>query len=163
METFIHPTAVIYPNVKIGKGVYIGALCIIGAPPESKTYFYSEDCPGVVIGDYAVITGNVTIDAGTVRETTIGKYSFIMKGVHIGHDAVIGYACTLSPHVKIGGHVEVGAYTNIGMGAAVHQRLYVPDRCMIGMNSTITKKTEMESNGVYVGSPAKFIRWNNRN
>lgn len=158
----IHATAVIYPNVIIEDNVYIGAYCIIGAPAESLKHW---DGPGefsVIIKSGTKITGHVTIDAGTHRDTIIGNNTFIMKGCHIGHDAVIHDNAILSPHVIIGGHSQVGEYTNMGMGSIVHQRVYVPSDCMVGMNSTITKSQDLIENGVYVGSPAKFLRWNNR-
>jgi acetyltransferase-like isoleucine patch superfamily enzyme len=34
--TYIHPTALIEPNVIIEDNVYIGPYCIIGFPPEWK-------------------------------------------------------------------------------------------------------------------------------
>ena len=85
-----------------------------------------------------------------------------MKGCHIGHDAIIELGATLSPHVVIGGHSEVGEFTNMGIASVVHQRVSVPSDCMIGMNATVTKKTELIDNGVYIGSPAKWIRQNRK-
>jgi UDP-N-acetylglucosamine acyltransferase len=162
MKSFVHPTAIIYPNVEIGDNVHIGAYCIIGAKAESKAHWNDSDEHGVIIMDNTIITGHVTIDAGTVNNTIIGSDCFIMKGVHIGHDALICKSVTLSPHVVIGGHVEIRIGTNMGMGSIVHQRVVVPSNCMIGMNSTVTKKSELKHGGVYVGSPCKFIRWNER-
>lgn len=157
----IHPTAIIYPNVHVGDNVEIGAYCIIGAPAESKR-FWNKEGKGVIIKDNTIITGHCTIDAGTEKPTIIGSDCFIMKGVHIGHDATIEEGVTLSPHVVIGGHSVVGKATNMGIASVVHQRVNIPNDCMIGMNSTITKKTRMVENGVYVGSPAIFIRSNDR-
>jgi acyl-[acyl carrier protein]--UDP-N-acetylglucosamine O-acyltransferase len=48
------------------------------------------------------------------------------------------------PNVKIGKDVYIGAY------------------CIIGMNSTVTKKTVMEANNCYIGNPAKWLRQNIR-
>jgi len=158
----IHKTAIIYPGVKIGKNVTIGAYCIIGAPAEDKKNWNTESEHSVVIGNNVIVTGHVTIDAGTVRNTIISDGSFIMKGCHIGHDVLIGHECVMSPHTLIGGHSFIDSFTNMGMGSVVHQRVVVPSGCMIGMNTTITKKSVLEPNGVYVGSPAKFIRWNRK-
>lgn len=157
----IHPTAIIYPNVTIGDNVYIGAYCIIGAPAESKKY-WGKKGEGVIIMDGAIINGHVTIDSGTELATYIGENCFIMKGVHIGHDAIINRGATLSPHVVIGGHSEIGINTNMGISSVVHQRVNIPNDCMIGMNTTVTRKTELKPNGVYIGSPAKWIRNNDR-
>lgn len=43
MANFIHPTAIIYEDVEIGDNNYIGAYCIIGAPPEHKNI-------GIILG-----------------------------------------------------------------------------------------------------------------
>ena len=161
-DTYIHPTAVIYPNVRLGNGVYIGANCIIGAPAEDKSNWLEDSNKGVVIGDNVIINGNCTIDAGTCCDTTIENSAFIMKGVHIGHDAIIRQSATLSPHVLIGGHAIVGANTNMGMGSIVHQRTEVPSGCMIGMGTIVTKSSKLESNNCYVGSPARYLRSNIR-
>ena len=157
----IHPTAVIYPNVKIGKNVEIGAYCIIGAPAEDKKY-WGQEAYTVEIGDNTIITGHCTIDAGTVENTKIGSNCFIMKGVHIGHDAQIADNVTMSPHVVIGGHCHILNDVNMGIASVVHQRCVVPEKCMIGMNATITKKSNLKACGVYVGSPARWIRENQK-
>jgi UDP-N-acetylglucosamine acyltransferase len=75
---YIHPTAIIYPNVKVGNNVYIGAYCIIGAPPEWKGH--EQDSKGVIIGDNVRNTGHVTIDSGAIEPTRIGDNCYIMKG-----------------------------------------------------------------------------------
>jgi UDP-N-acetylglucosamine acyltransferase len=153
----IHPTSVIYPNVIIEKGSSVGPLCIIGAPPESKSFQGKESGFGVVIRSGAIIHGHATIDAGTVRNTEIKAGAYIMKGCHIGHDALIHEGATLAPHVVVGGHSEIGFNTNMGIASVVHQRCIVPEDCMIGMNATITKRTKLVPNGKYIGTPARWI------
>jgi UDP-N-acetylglucosamine acyltransferase len=157
----IHPTAIIYPNCEIHESAYIGPYCIIGAPPEDKKTF-PDGGKGVVIGEGAVLHGHVTVDSGTKIKTEIMDGAWLMKGVHVGHDAVIGTEAILSCHVLIGGWVCVGQYTNIGLGAVVHQRVTIPPRCMIGMNSTVIKKSEMKDGGKYAGSPIRYIGENRR-
>lgn len=157
----IHPTAIIYPNVKIGLNVEIGPYCIIGAPAEDKKH-WGKDTHTVEIGDNTIITGHVTIDAGTIENTKIGVNCFIMKGVHIGHDVQVGDNVTLSPHVVIGGRCHVGNGVNMGIASVTHQRCVIPDNCMIGMNATITKQTQMTVSGCYVGTPARWLRYNKR-
>ncbi len=158
---YIHPTAVIGPNVEIGAGTYIGPFCIIGFPAEHKQFWPYPDGSGmigrVVIGKNCVITGHVTIDAGTTRPTEVMDGVWMLKHSHIGHDAVIGSGATISCGAKIGGHAGVGENTNIGLNACVHQRIFVPEGCMVGMNSTITKKTILLPNRKYAGSPARDI------
>lgn len=154
----IHPSAIIYPNVTIGSNVKIGPLCIIGAPAEWKGH--EDEDGGVYIGDNTVITGLVTIDSGTKSTTVIGGNCYIMKGVHIGHDASIGEDVTISCGAKIGGHAVICHKNNIGLNAVIHQQVCVPFGCMIGMGAVVTKKTEMEPYGKYVGNPARFLSSN---
>ena len=156
----IHPSSHIYPDVIIGKNVYIGPGCIIGFPAESKSFWNKQKKYTVIIEDNAVIHGNVTIDAVTINDTIIGEGVWIMKGSHIGHDVIIKKGCTLSPHVIIGGHCIIEENTNIGMGGIIHQRVTVPHSCMIGMGSVVTKKSSLWGGGVFAGNPVAFLRWN---
>lgn len=156
----IHPSAIIYPNVEIGPNVIIGPLCIIGAPAEWKGH-EGED-GGVFIGENTRITGLVTIDSGTKSMTTIGGDCYLMKGVHIGHDASIGDNVTIACGAKIGGHAVICHENNIGLNAVIHQQVCVPFGCMIGMGTIVTKKTELQPYSKYVGNPARYLSPNNK-
>lgn len=151
----IHPTAIIYDGVVIGIGNVIGPYCIIGGPAEKHGYFNVTG--RVYIGDNNTFTKQVTIDSGTTKVTEIGSGCVFLKNAHVGHDAVIDDKVTLSCNVCIGGHTAVLHSTNFGLGAVAHQRLLIPQKCMIGMNTTITKRTELEPGMKYVGSPARCI------
>lgn len=157
MAKFIHPTAVIAEGVFIGEDVYIGPNCIIGYPAEYKDNFPRESQFTVEILGNAVITGNVTIDAGTVRNTLIKSDSFLMKGVHIGHDAIIDTGVTLSPHCCIGGHVHIQENANLGMGSIVHPRQKIGAFSMIGMGTVVPKKAVILPGRIFVGNPCKEI------
>lgn len=159
-ETIIHPTAVIYDNVTIEDGVYIGPYCVIGSPPEWKGR--EKESKGVYIMSGTVLTGFVAIDSGAEGVTIIGKDCYIMKHTYIAHDCILKNNVTISAGVTLGGMVHVGENTNIGMNAAVHQKVKIPSGCMIGMGAVITKQTELNKNCKYAGVPAKFIGYNDR-
>jgi len=160
-EPFIHPTAVIGENVEIGDGTYIGPFCIIGYPAEHKTY-WDKPVGKVIIGKNCVITGHVTIDAGTNHPTIIGDNVWMLKHSHVGHDAIVENDCTISCGAKVGGHAVIHKKSNLGLNACVHQWVIVPEGCMIGMNAAVTKKLEMEPFRKYAGVPAKDIGSNIR-
>jgi UDP-N-acetylglucosamine acyltransferase len=160
-ENIIDPTAIIYEGVVIGKGNTIGPYCIIGASPEHKNY-YGRVEGTVIIGDGNIITGHVTIDAGTSGFTTIGNNCFIMKGVHQGHDSIIGNEVTISCHALIGGHTIINDYCNLGLGCVIHQHQNIAKGCMIGMGTIITKKLITEQFKTYVGNPAKLLGENSK-
>ncbi len=146
---------IIRDNVTIGDNNYFGPYCIIGDVPEKKGYF--DKLGLVTIGNDNRFTKQVTIDSGTDYTTAIGNNVIMLKNAHVGHDAVIQDHVTLSCNVCIGGHTTVGYATNFGLGAVAHQRLKIPEGCMIGMNSTVTKKTDMKPGRKYAGSPARDI------
>lgn len=160
MANQIHPTAVIDERVIIGDNVYIGPNCTIGFPAEYKNDFGKDTGFTVEIADNATITGNVTIDAGTVRNTKISSHCLIMKGCHIGHDAILEENVTLSPHACVGGHVIIGDSANLGMACIIHPRKNVGAYSMIGMATIVTKKSSIKPGHIYVGSPAKELGLN---
>ena len=157
---FIHPTAIIGENVTIEDDVYIGPYCLIGMAPEWKGK--EHEGKGVYIGKGTKIMGLVNIDSGANEPTYIGPECYIMKHTYIAHDCFIGSGVTLSAGVKLAGMVQVGHGTNIGMNACVHQRVEVPNGCMIGMGAVVTKKTVLKPNSKYAGVPAKYIGSNDR-
>lgn len=151
----IHPTAIIGPNVEIGENVYIGPYCVIGMPAEHRQFWPQSG--KVIIGSNSILTGLVTVDAGTEGVTVIGEGCFIMKHAHVGHDAVIGKGVTISCGAKIGGHVEVGDGANIGLNAVIHQRQVIGKGAMIGMGSVVTRKLAVWDYSKYAGNPARYI------
>lgn len=154
MANFIHPTAIIGDNVVLGDNNYIGAYCIIGDPAEHKKY-WGQGKGKVYIGNRNMITGLVTIDAGTEDITYIGNSCFIMKHAHIGHDCLIQDNVTISCGAKIGGHSIIKEYSNIGLNAVLHQFTTIEKGCMIGASAFIKGATEEFSK--YAGVPAKKI------
>lgn len=151
----IHTSSHIDHDVHIGNNVYIGPNCIIGYPAEDKKFWDKDTDYSVIIHDNAVIHGNVTIDAGTIRHTEIGSDTFIMKGTHIGHDSIIMDDVTIACHALIGGHVVIKTGANIGLGAIIHPRQYIGEYCMIGMGSVIPSGKHIRPCYKYYGSPVK--------
>jgi sugar O-acyltransferase (sialic acid O-acetyltransferase NeuD family) len=88
--TFVHPTAYVSKNAKIGKGVIIYPLCNIEQ--------------GVVIEDGAIVLNSSII----AHDTFIGKCSYIAVGVclsgfiNVGELSFIGSAATVANNITIG-------------------------------------------------------------
>jgi len=156
MSNFIHPTAIIDSRAKIGKDNFIGPFCYIGpnvtigdgnrfeayvsvgTAAEHRDFFRIE--PGaVIIGNGGVFREFVTINGSTHGLTQIGNSVAMLRGSHIGHDAVIGDKVNLSCNVLIGGHSIIGEGANLGLAAVVHQFRVIGAYSMIGMNSTVTR------------------------
>ncbi len=154
MANYIHPTAIIGDNVILGDNNYIGPYCVIGEKAEHKA-FWDKPTGKVWIGNNNVITGLVTIDAGTVDETFIANNCFIMKHAHIGHDCRILSGVTISCGAKIGGHSIIEQKSNIGLNAVLHQFSHIKEGCMIGASAFF--KGESEPFTKYAGVPAKKL------
>jgi UDP-N-acetylglucosamine acyltransferase len=160
---YIHPTAIIYPNVKlIGDNIYIGPYCIIGGMAEHKA-FWDKPIGSVVINEGCVITGHVTIDAGTTSPTYISNDVWILKHAHVGHDCFIGSNVVLSCGAKIGGHTIVHPKCNVGLNAVIHQKQEIAPGCMIGMGAVVTKGLVTKPYQKYAGNPAKWLGSNEPN
>ena len=63
---------------------------------------------------------------------------------------------------KVGGHVHVGDKCNLGLNSSIHQRLEIPEGCMIGANAFVGKKSVLRPYRKYVGVPVKDIGSNVR-
>jgi UDP-N-acetylglucosamine acyltransferase len=157
MANFIHPTAIIGDNVILGDNNYIGAFCIIGDPAEHKKY-WNQEKGKVIIGNNNIVTGLVTIDAGTEVPTLIEDGCFIMKHAHIGHDCRIMNNVTISCGAKIGGHSIIGEGSNIGLNAVLHQFSVIKKGCMIGASAFFKGESEIEMK--YAGVPARKLGQN---
>lgn len=163
MANFIHPTAIVGDNVILGDNNYIGPYCIIGDPAEHKKYWgkkdgWDEDKAKVIIGDNNIITGLVTIDAGTENDTIIESNCFIMKHAHIGHDCHVLNNVIISCGAKIGGHSIIGEGSNIGLNAVLHQFSIIKKGCMIGASAFFKGESEVETK--YAGVPARKLGLN---
>lgn len=151
---------IIREGVQLGDNNFIGPYCIVGDYPEKHGYF--DKLGKVLIGSGNRITKQCTIDSSTDSVTIIKDNVIMLKNSHIGHDAKIESNCVISCNAVVGGHTELGEGCNVGLGAVIHQRLKVPPNNMIGMNTTVTKKTVMRPGRKLVGSPARDIGPNER-
>ena len=142
--TYIHPTAIIGEFVTIEDNCYIGPYCIIGFPAEWKRKEHNG-C-GVLIKSGSRLTGLVTVDSGVEQMTIIGNDCYLMKHSHVGHDAVIKDNVTISCGAKI---------------AVIHQKVKVPEGCMIGAAGFVGKKSVLDTYCKYAGVPVKYIGINN--
>lgn len=154
MKSFIHPTAIIYPNVFISDDCYIGPYCIIGAPPEHGSVDpFTNEGAGVFIGTGSRLYGHVTVDSGIDRPTRIAHDCILMKHSHVGHDSTIHHNVTIACGAKIGGHSRVEAYCNIGLNAVLHQFTELPEGTMVGACAFVKGKYT-EPWMILVGVPA---------
>lgn len=107
---------------------------------------------GLIVGTNFHAMEGCIIDPGHCWLIEIGDNVTLAPRVHIlAHDAstknALGY--TKIDTVKIGSNVFIGAGSFIMPGAEI------PDNCIIGAGSVVTKK--LTDSAVYVGAPCRFL------
>jgi len=153
----IHDTAVIYPNVIMGKNNIIGAYAVIGSNGEIRGVNQDDFKGQVIIGDNNVISELVTIQRPfEATSTEIGSNNIIMAHSHIGHDVKIGNNNEICTGSIIGGYTEIEDNVKIKLGVTIRNRKRVHKNAIVGMGSVVIK--DVEENNVVVGNPAKKIK-----
>jgi len=125
--------------VTIGENCSISEHTAIGGDPQD-TGFKGEES-WVRIGNNNIIRENVTIHraSGEGNATMVGDDCFIMEGVHLAHNVVLGSYVTIANKVGLSGHVTVGDHTVFGGMAGVHQFVRIGNYCMVGGMYRFTK------------------------
>lgn len=157
VKGFIHPTAVIYPGVQLGVGVFIGAYVVLGASGEAREPKW-KPIGRVTVGDHTVISEHARIQSGIVGTTTVGAHGLIMAGGHIAHDCRLGDYVTTAAHVALGGHTVLEDYSFVGTSACTHQHARLGEGSLLGAGSFL--KGDTDDWGVYAGSPATYRKVN---
>ncbi len=109
----IHPTALLYPNVRIGSKSRVGAYSIIGEPSRGKE-------PGSVptsIGSDSTIHSHTVIYAGN----TIGS------NFQTGHKVNIREDNTVGNNVSIGTHSIIEHHVKIADNVRIHSSVFIPE------------------------------------
>lgn len=147
----VGPHAVIGPQVRIGPGTSVGAHAVvagetaigarcrlfsfsaIGLEPQDMK-FHGERSR-LEIGDDCVIREYVTIHPGTAKQdgiTVVGSRNWLLVGVHVAHDCVLGDDIIMSNYSVLGGHVRVGSGAVFSAYAGVHQFCRIGRLVMMG-------------------------------
>ena len=132
---------------------------VIGEPPEHRDYralslTWFPPLPPV-IHPTALIEALAHVDSGVFRCTEIGARSWIMKGVHVGHDTRIGTDVEIAPNSSIGGECVIGDGVHIGQCAVTVPRITIGPGARIGAGAVVTKN--VPAGETWVGNPADEI------
>lgn len=151
----IHNTAIIHPNVSLGKGNVIGAYAVIGSNGEMRGVSQDDFAGKVIIGDNNVISEHVTVQRPFAKHsvTRIGDNNLIMAHSHIGHDAQIGDHCEICTSSIIGGYVTIKNNVKIKLSCTLRNRITVGEGAVVGMGAVVTRDVPPET--TVIGNPAK--------
>lgn len=153
----IHPTAVInWEKVQMGNGNVVGPFVCIGTDAQHIT---QKSNGNIHIGNNNTFREFTTVHLPTKisKVTSIGDENYFMCYSHIAHDCKVESQVIVAVGGILNGHVTVmkGAY--IGTGVVIHQFQTIGSYSILGMNSTVTKKSQIIPGGKYIGSPAKRV------
>jgi len=144
-----------------GRFTSYGGACdptaIIGHPPESRDWKPGDAIYMPTVESTARIEAHVTVDAGLQRPTYIGRRTWLMKKVHVGHDAVIGDDCELAPGTVIGGHAFVSQKVKFGIGVLVLPFVRIGEGARLGAGAVVTR--DVPAGEVWAGNPARNLRY----
>ena len=124
-ETFIHPTAVILGDVKIGKNSSIWPGAVLRG-----------DFNTITIGEYTSIQDNCVVHTTPFNPTKVGDY------VTVGHTAVL-HACTIEDNVLI------------GMNATVLDGSVVGSNSIVAAGTVVPPGTRVPEGSLVIGVPGK--------
>jgi UDP-N-acetylglucosamine acyltransferase len=128
----IHPTALVDPRAQLGPGVRVGAYTVIGGEVVMEA--------DAEIGHHAVLEGPVTVGArarighGCVLGGVPQDFKFkpgTHSGVRIGADAI------LREYVTIHRATREGAWTEIGEGCFIMGMSHVAHDCRLGQGVVV--------------------------
>ena len=138
--TWVGPHVVIRGPTRIGKDNRLYQFASIGDDPQDKKY--AGEGTVLEIGDHNVIREYCTINRGTVQGggiTRVGNDNWIMVGVHIAHDCIIGNSTIFANNASLAGHVTIDNHTILGGFTLVHQFCTIGAHCFTAMGSVIAK------------------------
>lgn len=126
----ISKTAIIHPNVRLGRNCIVEDFVIIGTPPKG----YKPGDLETIIGDNAIIRSHTVIYGGNRIGSNFqtGNKANVRELNEIGDNVSIGTLSVVEHHVKIGN------------GVRIHTQVFIPeftvleDECWIGPNVVIT-------------------------
>jgi UDP-N-acetylglucosamine acyltransferase len=131
-NTSIGANVVIEGEVSIGCDNQIGHGALIGGAPQDLSFSASTQSR-VEIGDRNVIREYGTIHRGAKEDsaTIIGSDNFLMAGVHVGHNCVIGNGVIVANNVLLAGYVSLADKAFVGGGTTLHQFMRVGRLVMV--------------------------------
>jgi UDP-3-O-[3-hydroxymyristoyl] glucosamine N-acyltransferase len=150
--------------VRIGARVVVGAGAVIGRPgfgwatgPRGEVTRIPQ-LGGVWIEDDVEIGPLVTIDAGTLAPTVVGRGAKLDAHVHVGHNVAVGPGALVAAQSGFAGSVRIGARVRVGGQAGV------ADHARVGEGAQIAAKAgvigDIPAGAIVAGYPAvNRARW----
>lgn len=109
--------------------------------------------PSVQLGAGCIIMPQVAMSPGS----QLGKGCIMMVGATMGHDNIVGDFCHIAAQACVGSYLRIGKGVHIGFNATIRENLTIGDNATLGQGAVLLKN--MGENEIWVGNPAKFLRY----
>jgi len=158
--TLIGSHTAIMDGCRIGERVEIGTHCCIGA--TGAVWVWGDDgdrivlpqVGGVVIGDDAFLSADVSVVRGLLNEyTTVGRGCMIAPGSKLGHSVVLEEEVHLANNVSIAGSARIGARSFLGSGSSVRSHANIAKDTIVGLGAAVVRDVLLPGTTV-AGVPA---------
>ena len=107
----------------------------------------------VAIGEFGHITAHLEAPIAIGKNTVIGP--FVMMNSNNHNYGYINKLIRDQGHTRL--PISIGEDVWIGGRVSILYGSIIPNKCVIGANSLVTRHDVLERGGVYVGSPLKLI------
>ena len=154
-NTVVMAHASLLEGAEIGADNYIYQNAVIGATPQSFRY-KSGHRTCVRIGRGNRIRENVVIAGGLDENsaTVIGDENFLMDGVHICHDVLIGNRCVLGIHAQVAGDCKLDDYAILSSGVIMQHKVHLGNFALVQSGCRIQK--DVPPYIIIGGTPATY-------
>jgi len=155
---FVGPFTAIVGNVEIGDDNWIGPNVTIGTAAQyhgSRNEWKEKDFLPIRIGNRNVLREYVSVHEPSQLVTVIEDDCCLMAYNHVSHDTILRSKITLANNVQIGGFTEVQYGCVIGLSTTIHQFTTVGAFTMVGMSSVVAK--DLPPFCKWAGTPVRFL------
>jgi UDP-N-acetylglucosamine acyltransferase len=123
----------------LGRGNRVFEHAVLGGLPQDVKF--KDEKSRLVIGDDNLIREGVTLHraSGEGEATFIGSRNFLMIGVHIAHNCVIGDDNIFANEVALAGHITVEDHVFLSNNVGCHQFVRLGRYAMVGGKSKIVQ------------------------
>lgn len=131
--------AVIKSHTRLGSGNRVAEHAVLGGLPQDVKF--RGETTRLVIGDDNLIREFVTIHraAGEGEATLVGSRNFLMIGVHIAHNCVVGDDNIFANGAALAGHITVEDHVFLSNNVGAHQFIRMGRYAMVGGKSKIVQ------------------------
>ncbi|MDT4954466.1 MAG: UDP-N-acetylglucosamine acyltransferase [Acidobacteriota bacterium] len=131
--------AVVKQFTTLGRGNRVFEHAVLGGLPQDVKF--KGETSRLIIGDDNLIREGATLHraSGEGEETRIGSRNFLMIGVHIAHNCVVGDDNTFANEVALAGHILVEDHVFLSNNVGAHQFVRMGRFAMVGGKSKIVQ------------------------